>query len=1078
MSEELENYFKTLKNRSGLQYEIAGKARAQGKDCETKVEIPQAEDLASRVQALTGIEASEIIKSLSKKYDRERVAIEAAISVSENYDGPDEIRIEKGIRVALAILTEGILVAPLEGITGVKIKRRSGDSYLAIYYSGPIRSAGGTAQALSVFVGDLLRRKFGIGKYVASQEETERCKEEIPLYARVQHLQYVPTIEEIETAVAGSPVCITGEGTEEAEITGHRNLPDIETNRLRGGMALVIAEGLILKGPKLKKYVRTFDLEGWTFSSEKKEEKNLFPNSNYLKEMLAGRPALAYPSRKGGFRLRYGRSRNTGLAAVAINPITMKILDDFIALGTQIKMERPGKAGAVVANSNLEGPTVLLESGSLVTLRDAQSFNSVSDKIREIVDLGEIMISFGEFIENNKVVFPGAFTEPWWRQICLKNVGFIPEISSEKDAVEASLTHKIPLHPSFTYLWHDVSLEDLQLFSEILENDSLVKDDSLELPATDFSKRFLSDLLCEFDLNDKIRVKNYRSLLAPLGFELREGKPTSTKKMSGDDIMGVVNSLAGFPVYPKGSTRIGARMGRPEKAEERKMNPPVHVLFPIGNVQKNRRDLNQYSELLGPEMQVRQCPECGNISFRNVCEKCGSHTTPTEKTKEFDINISEALRVKGDQLSVAIPKKVNGVRGLTSSHKTPEPIEKGILRSINSVYPFKDGTCRFDMSDVPLTHARLDEIGLTPEKAKILGYTSDYRGKELVNDTQIVELFPQDIVPSKKAGDYLLRVSNYIDQLLQKFYLLDPFYEAKSKEDLIGALIIGLAPHTSGGILGRIIGYTDGDVCYAHPFFHAAKRRNCDGDEDSIMLLLDGLLNFSLDYLPNSRGSMMDAPLVLSLRIDPTEIDKEALNLDITGEYPLELLEMTAKFPDPSEITKYVVTTGMKVKDGESFPKCQFTDDTPSINLGTLSSSYKSIPSMEEKLEMTLDLARKLRAVDASDMAERILKSHFIPDIMGNLNKFGSQTFRCTSCNQIYRRLPISGKCRKCGTKLIGTVHRGNITKYLDTSYDITNKYEVSNYIRQRIKIMRESVNSIFEARDNNFKTLEDFDDT
>ncbi|MCL5407889.1 MAG: DNA polymerase II large subunit, partial [Candidatus Thermoplasmatota archaeon] len=165
-------------------------------------------------------------------------------------------------------------------------------------------------------------------------------------------------------------------------------------------------------------------------------------------------------------------------------------------------------------------------------------------------------------------------------------------------------------------------------------------------------------------------------------------------------------------------------------------------------------------------------------------------------------------------------------------------------------------------------------------------------------------------------------------------------------------------------------------------------------------------------------------------------------------------------------------------KDGESFPKCQFTDDTPSINLGTLSSSYKSIPSMEEKLEITLDLARKLRAVDASDMAERILKSHFIPDIMGNLNKFGSQTFRCTSCNQIYRRLPISGKCRKCGTKLIGTVHRGNITKYLDTSYDITNKYEVSNYIRQRIKIMRESVNSIFEARDNNFKTLEDFDDT
>ena len=238
-------------------------ARAQGKDCETNVEIPQAEDLAGRVQALTGIEASDTIKALSKKFDRERVAIEAALSVSEKFDGPDEVKIEKGIRVALAILTEGILVAPLEGITGVKIKHRDGGTYLAIYYSGPIRSAGGTAQALSVFVGDLLRRKFGIGKYVATQEEVERSKEEIPLYARVQHLQYIPTNEEIVIAVEGSPVCITGEGTEETEITGHRNLPDIETNRLRGGMALVIAEGLILKGPKLKKYVSTFALEGW-----------------------------------------------------------------------------------------------------------------------------------------------------------------------------------------------------------------------------------------------------------------------------------------------------------------------------------------------------------------------------------------------------------------------------------------------------------------------------------------------------------------------------------------------------------------------------------------------------------------------------------------------------------------------------------------------------------------------------------------------------------------------------------------------------------------------------------------------
>jgi len=43
----------------------------------------------------------------------------------------------------------------------------------------------------------------------------------------------------------------------------------------------------------------------------------------------------------------------------------------------------------------------------------------------------------------------------------------------------------------------------------------------------------------------------------------------------------------------------------------------------------------------------------------------------------------------------------------------------------------------------------------------------------------------------------------------------------------VGHLVIGLAPHTSAGVLARIIGFTRANVGYAHPFFHAAKRRNC-----------------------------------------------------------------------------------------------------------------------------------------------------------------------------------------------------------------------------------------------------------
>ena len=55
------------------------------------------------------------------------------------------------VRVGLAILTEGILVAPLEGISRVTIGRNfDGTDYVSVVYAGPIRGAGGTAQALSV----------------------------------------------------------------------------------------------------------------------------------------------------------------------------------------------------------------------------------------------------------------------------------------------------------------------------------------------------------------------------------------------------------------------------------------------------------------------------------------------------------------------------------------------------------------------------------------------------------------------------------------------------------------------------------------------------------------------------------------------------------------------------------------------------------------------------------------------------------------------------------------------------------------------------------------------------------------
>src|SRR2546428_11794066 len=81
-----------------------------------------------------------------------------------------EKAVDRAVRVGLAILTEGILVAPLEGLAGVKIKRnRDGTSYVDLSYAGPIRSAGGTGQALSVLIADIVRRGLGPGRYIPAR---------------------------------------------------------------------------------------------------------------------------------------------------------------------------------------------------------------------------------------------------------------------------------------------------------------------------------------------------------------------------------------------------------------------------------------------------------------------------------------------------------------------------------------------------------------------------------------------------------------------------------------------------------------------------------------------------------------------------------------------------------------------------------------------------------------------------------------------------------------------------------------------------------------------------------------------
>lgn len=73
------------------------------------------------------------------------------------------------------------------------------------------------------------------------------------------------------------------------------------------------------------------------------------------------------------------------------------------------------------------------------------------------------------------------------------------------------------------------------------------------------------------------------------------------------------------------------------------------------------------------------------------------------------------LKKASDNVKVRKVDEMKGVVGMISESKLPEPLEKGILRSKNEVFTFKDGTIRHDSTDLPLTHFIPKEIGVTVE---------------------------------------------------------------------------------------------------------------------------------------------------------------------------------------------------------------------------------------------------------------------------------------------------------------------------------------------------------------------------
>ena len=1093
MPKHYADYYDSLAEGATMVFEKAADAKSTLVDSSGSIEPKIAFDLADRVAKMHDIDIAAPLRELLKTNGKELSALILAKEIAlGKYCVPDatlEEKLDLAVRVGLAIVTEGVTIAPLQGINEVTIrKNKDGSEYLSVSIAGPMRSAGGTESAVTMLIADYVRKAAGLSRFQANSfdDETGRFVEELRIYERnASNFQYHILDEDIERVISNLPVELDGVDTDPYEVVNHKSMARIKTDRVRGGALRVLNDGLIGRSKKLLKRIELYKMDGWEWlgdlkgavqTGEGKED----AAAKRMREVIAGRSVLSVPNKVGGFRLRYGRACNTGFAAVGLHPVIAEILDHTLVVGTQVKIDIPGKGATVAFVDSIETPTVRLKGGDVVKIRDVKHGIEIKGELERILHMGDILVSFGDFLENNAQLVPSGYVEEFWAKDLEKILGggggddakFLSTVPTLDEALGLSRRLGVPLHPKYLHYWDQITADELATLLEPAKR----TETSVEFPHS--CKGVLERLAVPH------RVAGESLVLGEHEARIFAALLYTNKVEPSGPVPRAISAASKIPIRPKFSTSVGVRIGRPEKAAPRQMKPPTHTLFPVEEKGGATRDLLKASNVadFATTIANRTCPECNEPSIGMKCAKCKTRATMTyrcgncrqdadgpscprckRKATSYSSRpfpLKQRLLAAQEKMGIHAQKPFKGVRDLISQDKIAEPLEKGLARQAHGLTAFKDGTVRFDATNSPLTQFRPSWIGTSIEELRGLGYTEDIDGRPLEDPGQLVELRMQDVIIPHESGRYLVSACRYIDELLTKFYGKEPFYRVKDTTGLIGHLVIGLAPHTSVGIVGRIIGYTETHVCFATPNWHSAKRRDADGDADSIMLLMDSFLNFSRQFLSDRIGGLMDAPLLIQPNVLPHESQPQAHNLEVAKSFPLEFYESTLGRAKAAEIDSVEIIKS-RLDTERQFYGYHCTHHTTTLTASKSRSAYSTLSSMLDKFDMQIKNAEMISVVDTPEIVSHVISTHLVPDIMGNLRSYAQQSFRCTKCGKTFRRAPLLQTCT-CGHELLQTITRASVEKYLKLAKRLVGKYDVGNYQKSRIMALADEIDLVF----------------
>src|SRR3989338_282062 len=446
-----------------------------------------------------------------------------------------------------------------------------------------------------------------------------------------------------------------------------------------------------------------------------------------------------------------------------MHPASMFLLNEYVATGTQLKLERPGKAACITACDTIEGPIIKTKDGSVVHIRSLKQAKQVVSEAGEILFLGDILISYGDFFNRAHKLVPPGYCEEWWfaelqekekdkKRIVEKTginqeridslfqfpISFVP---SAQEAILFSQNCNIPLHPYFTYHWKSVFGEKKIALLSLLEKSNIMNEEGILqkiiLPYEEEGKRALeiagvphTFVNSNYIVFDK-EVANILFIIFDLA---KKEQLTKLKNGKENSIFEILEKIAPYKIKYKSGLFIGARMGRPEKAKMRKLTGSPQVLFPVGEEGGRFRCFQSSLEAgkITAEFPTYFCKECAIESIYPFCEECDKKTTkyyfcnpckkllekeecnqhgPARSYRTRELDVGKYFSRSFIKLNMQVyPDLIKGVKGTSNKEHIPEHMVKGILRAKHDIYVNKDGTTRYDMTQLPLTHFKQKEI--------------------------------------------------------------------------------------------------------------------------------------------------------------------------------------------------------------------------------------------------------------------------------------------------------------------------------------------------------------------------------